>query len=121
MTGARYVVHRREFTTGIVRHNAAMRALTVKPGVAGSAAIEDVPEPGAGAGDVVVETLFVGVCGTDIEIASGAYGWAPPGRDRLVLGHESLGRVVEAPAGSGLAPGDLVVLNSSKLKCSRRG
>src|SRR3546814_317519 len=28
---------------------------------------------------------------------------------RLVLGHESLGRVLEAPAGSRLAPGDLVV------------
>ena len=36
------------------------------------------------------------------------YGWAPPGRDRLILGHESLGRVLEAPADSGLAPGDLV-------------
>src|SRR5690606_34169845 len=27
---------------------------------------------------------------------------------RLVLGHESLGRVLEAPAGSGFAPGDVV-------------
>ena len=39
----------------------------------------------------------------------GEYGWAPPGEDRLVLGHESLGRVREAPDGSGFAPGDLVV------------
>ena len=29
----------------------------------------------------------------------GEYGWAPPGEERLVLGHESLGRVLEAPAG----------------------
>ena len=58
---------------------------------------------------MLVETLAVGICGTDIEILSGAYGWAPPGRDRLVLGHESLGRVLEAPAGSDLAKGDLVV------------
>jgi glucose 1-dehydrogenase len=49
------------------------------------------------------------VCGTDREIAAGDYGWAPPGRDRLVLGHESLGRVRTAPAGSGFVPGDLVV------------
>ena len=49
------------------------------------------------------------MCGTDKEIAAGEYGWAPPGRDRLVLGHESLGRVREAPAGSGFAAGDLVV------------
>jgi len=58
---------------------------------------------------VLVETLAVGVCGTDIEITSGAYGWPPAGRERLVLGHESLGRVLEAPAGAAVAAGDLVV------------
>src|SRR5207244_13278075 len=83
--------------------------LAVGAGVAGSAAGTEAPEPAPGDGTVLVDTLLVGVCGTDIEIASGAYGWPPPGRDRLVLGHESLGRVVEAPAASGLAPGDLVV------------
>jgi threonine dehydrogenase-like Zn-dependent dehydrogenase len=39
----------------------------------------------------------------------GEYGWAPHGAERLILGHESLGRVREAPAGSGFEPGDLVV------------
>jgi glucose 1-dehydrogenase len=87
----------------------AMRALTVQPGVAGSARAEDVPEPPAGDGPVLVETLAVGVCGTDAEIAAGEYGEAPPGEDRLILGHESLGRVLEAPAESGLSAGDLVV------------
>jgi threonine dehydrogenase-like Zn-dependent dehydrogenase len=57
---------------------------------------------------VLVEMLALGVCGTDREIHAGEYGWPPPGRDRLVLGHESLGRVREAPAGSDLAVGDLV-------------
>lgn len=52
--------------------------------------------------------MAIGVCGTDKEIVRGDYGWAPPGRDRLILGHESLGRVLEAPAGSELAEGDLV-------------
>ena len=33
----------------------------------------------------------------------------PPGRDRLILGHESLGRAEQAPAGGSLAPGALVV------------
>ncbi|WP_229830494.1 alcohol dehydrogenase catalytic domain-containing protein [Streptomyces mutabilis] len=42
-------------------------------------------------------------------MASGTYGQAPPHHDRLVLGHESLGRVVEAPHDSGFGPGDLVV------------
>ena len=86
-----------------------MRALTVKPLQANSAAIEDVPEPADTDGSVLVQTLAVGVCGTDIEIVSGDYGWAPPGRERLVLGHESLGRVLEAPSGAGVAVGDLVV------------
>ncbi|HXQ76244.1 MAG TPA: glucose 1-dehydrogenase [Acidimicrobiales bacterium] len=86
-----------------------MKALTVKPMTAGSARLDDVEEPPLADGPVLVETLAVGVCGTDIEITSGAYGWAPPGRDRLVLGHESLGRVLEAPAGAAVAAGDLVV------------
>src|SRR5690242_12800403 len=86
-----------------------MRALTVIPGEANSAAVVDVPEPTPEQGAILARTLAVGVCGTDVEIVSGAYGWAPSGRERLVLGHESLGEVVEAPAGSGLAPGDLVV------------
>jgi threonine dehydrogenase-like Zn-dependent dehydrogenase len=86
-----------------------MRALTVAPGRAGSAGLEDVPEPPPDDGPVLVETLAIGVCGTDQEIVSGAYGWPPPGRDRLVLGHESRGRVLEAPAGASMQPGDLVV------------
>ena len=86
-----------------------MKALTVQPLTANSARLEDVPEPPQADGPVLVETLAVGVCGTDVEIVSGAYGWAPPGRDRLVLGHESLGRVLEAPDGAGLSAGDLVV------------
>ena len=86
-----------------------MKALTVKPMEAGSARLDDVGDPPESDGPVLVETLAVGVCGTDVEIVSGAYGWAPEGRDRLVLGHESLGRVMEAPAGAPVAPGDLVV------------
>jgi glucose 1-dehydrogenase len=36
---------------------------------------------------VLVEALAVGICGTDAEIADGGYGWLPPERDRLILGH----------------------------------
>jgi len=86
-----------------------MKAITVQPGVAGSVRFEEVPEPDESTGSILVEAVAVGICGTDVEIASGAYGWAPPGRERLVLGHESLGRVVDAGPGSGLQPGDLVV------------
>jgi len=86
-----------------------MRAITVSPGIANSARLEEVPEPPLGDGAVLVRTQALGVCGTDREILSGVYGFAPPGEGRLVLGHESLGAVEEAPAGCGLAPGDLVV------------
>ncbi|MEU7482847.1 glucose 1-dehydrogenase [Streptomyces sp. NPDC042319] len=86
-----------------------MRALTVRPLQPGSLEVREVPDPVAGAGELLVDGLDVGVCGTDKEIAAGDYGAPPPGRDRLVLGHESLGRVREAPPGSGFARGDLVV------------
>ncbi len=86
-----------------------MKALSVVPQQAGSAALLDVDEPPVSDGPILVETLAVGICGTDIEILSGAYGWSPPGRERLVLGHESLGRVLEAPHDSPVAVGDLVV------------
>src|SRR4029079_18302085 len=57
----------------------------------------------------LVDGLAIGVCGTDKEIVAGDYGWAPPGQDRLVLGHESLGRGGTAPPDSGFTSGDLVV------------
>jgi threonine dehydrogenase-like Zn-dependent dehydrogenase len=85
-----------------------MKALTVRPGVANSAELRDVSEPDPDAGPVLVQGLAIGVCGTDREIVNGQYGWAPPGQDHLILGHESLGRVIEAPAESGLVSGDLV-------------
>src|SRR4051794_37263402 len=85
-----------------------MRALTTIPLTAESLAVVDVPDPTPHDGDLLVEAIAVGVCGTDKEIARGDYGWAPPGQDRLVLGHESLGRVRTAPAGSGFDAGDLV-------------
>jgi threonine dehydrogenase-like Zn-dependent dehydrogenase len=86
-----------------------MRALTVIPEQPGSAAVIDIDEPDAEQGDVLVDGLALGVCGTDREILDGDYGEAPPGHERLVLGHESLGVIREAPEGGGFASGDLVV------------
>ncbi|WP_298566458.1 glucose 1-dehydrogenase [Streptomyces luteogriseus] len=85
-----------------------MRALTVRPGARGSVEVRDVPEAVPAAGELLVQGLTAGVCGTDREIARGEYGWSPPGREWLVLGHESLGRVRQAPPGSGFSAGDLV-------------
>jgi threonine dehydrogenase-like Zn-dependent dehydrogenase len=86
-----------------------MQALTVQPKKAGSLDVEEIRDPEPGPDELLVDGLAIGVCGTDREIASGDYGWAPSGRDRLVLGHESLGRVAAAPPDSGFSVGDLVV------------
>ena len=86
-----------------------MRALTVEPGTPNSIRLEDVAAPPQSDGAVLVRALALGICGTDREIDEGKYGSAPPGQKRLILGHESLGKVEQAPAGSNLQPGDLVV------------
>ncbi len=86
-----------------------MKGITVEPGRAGSAQLEEISEPGARDGSVLVEAVAVGVCGTDVEIGEGKYGWAPAGSKRLVLGHESLGRVIDPGPAVTLRAGDLVV------------
>ena len=85
-----------------------MRALSVVPGRPDTATVEERPDPPPSDGAVLVDGLLMGVCGTDVEIAKDGYGAPPSGAASLVLGHESLGRVREAPAGSGFVPGDLV-------------
>ena len=85
-----------------------MRALTVAPGIANSARVDDVADPPLSDGAVLVRALAIGVCGTDRDIVGGHYGWAPPGQTRLVIGHESLGIVREAPPGSSVKAGDHV-------------
>jgi threonine dehydrogenase-like Zn-dependent dehydrogenase len=86
-----------------------MKAITVEPLKPDSARLDDVPEPEMENGSVLVEAIAVGVCGTDVEIVEGKYGTAPRGKTRLVLGHESLGRVLEPGPGGTLKRGDLVV------------
>jgi len=86
-----------------------MRSVTVVPLQKDSAELTELPEPPEEDGPVLVATHAVGVCGTDLEIIEGDYGWAPPGETRLAIGHESLGRVLEAPDGCGFSAGDPVV------------
>jgi glucose 1-dehydrogenase len=76
-----------------------MRAMTVIPGEPGSTELTELPEPEPEDGELLVEPLYLGVCGTDREIVDGVHGEPPPGSERLVLGHELLGRVREARAG----------------------
>ncbi|MFI6095539.1 alcohol dehydrogenase catalytic domain-containing protein [Lentzea sp. NPDC051213] len=78
-----------------------MRALTVDLARAGSLSLTELPDPEPGPDELLVEGLAIGICGTDREIVRGEFG---VGR-RLVIGHESLGRVVSGP---GFTPGSLV-------------
>jgi len=86
-----------------------MKAITVIPKKEGSAQLMEVSEPEIHEGSVLVEAIAVGVCGTDVEIVEGKYGWAPKGKEHLILGHESLGRVIDPGPSGGLKKGDLVV------------
>ncbi len=87
-----------------------MKAVAVFPGTKEIKVIDlEVPqitEPD----QVKLRMLDVGVCGTDKEICSFQYGTLPAGSDYLVIGHESLGEVMEVgPAVSRVKVGDLVV------------
>jgi threonine dehydrogenase-like Zn-dependent dehydrogenase len=86
-----------------------VKAITVEPQKPDTAHLEDIPEPDPRGGSVLVQAIAVGVCGTDVEIVEGKYGWAPRGKTRLVLGHESLGRVIDPGPSGALQQGDLVV------------
>ena len=85
-----------------------MRALSVEPGTADSLAVTEAALPEPAADELLVTGLAIGVCGTDRELNGGQYGWAPPGQERLIIGHESLGRVGAVPDGSDFAVGDLI-------------
>lgn len=58
----------------------------------GSIEIDDIPAPTAGPNDVVIAPEAVGICGTDIHLASGDY---PTGTFPVVPGHEFAGTVTE--------------------------
>jgi threonine dehydrogenase-like Zn-dependent dehydrogenase len=86
-----------------------MRAVTILPGVKDSIRLDELAEPPLSDGAILVRTRALGICGTDHEILQGLYGSAPAGAERLVLGHESLGLVQDAPRGSGFSAGDPIV------------
>ena len=59
---------------------------------------------------VRMQVLEVGICGTDREETSGGRADAPTGEDRLIIGHEMLGKVLEIGSDvKNFAVGDLAV------------
>src|SRR6478736_4737310 len=72
-------------------------------------AVEERPEPQPKPGEVVVEVIATGICGSDFHGYSGENGRRHPGQ---VMGHETVGRIDELGAGvSDLARGQLVTIN----------
>jgi threonine dehydrogenase-like Zn-dependent dehydrogenase len=79
--------------------------------------VDEVPEPEPGPGDVLIEIVATGICGSDIHGYTGENGRRVRGQ---VMGHETVGRVlaVGADAGGDLAVGDAVAVNPV-LWCGR--
>ncbi len=96
------------------------QAVTVAPGKAGSVEIRRVPVERPQRGQVLARTIAVGICGTDAEIVSGAYGVAPPGSERLVLGHESLLAVEEVGPDAGDLQAEQLVVGIVRRPCPER-
>ena len=73
-----------------------MKAIAVIPGTSNISLI-DVQEPQITEQDEIkLRIIEVGICGTDREEASGGRADAPPGENKLIIGHEMFGEVVEA-------------------------
>ncbi|MEM1944238.1 MAG: alcohol dehydrogenase catalytic domain-containing protein [Nitrososphaerota archaeon] len=71
----------------------------------GDLRLEDMAEPSAGPGDVVIRVEAVLTCGTDLKTIRRGHPYVRPPR---VLGHEYSGVVVEAGEGSGFSVGERV-------------
>jgi len=87
-----------------------MLAVAAQTGSAQPLLVEAPPPRLPAAGEVLCRTLELGICGTDREILHSAAPWTPAGEDRLILGHECLGRIEALGDGvAGFRVGDLVV------------
>ena len=89
-----------------------MRAVIVeRPGVV---RVDDVPEPEAAPGEVVVRVGACGICGTDVHIVDGEF---PPAKYPVIPGHELGGEIVAlGPDVVGWKVGDRVGIDPT-LNC----
>ena len=95
-----------------------MKAVAIFPGNKQFKVIRDFPEPRIESPkQIKARMLDVGICGTDKDIVHFQYGTPPEGSPYLVIGHESLGEVVETGAEvSQVHKGDLIVLKFPKSR-----
>jgi glucose 1-dehydrogenase len=95
-----------------------MKAVAVYPGKREVKVIDRAEPAKPARSEVKLRILEVGVCGTDKDICAWAYGTPPEGSDHFVLGHESLGEVVEVgPEVADMRVGDLAVA-TVRLPCT---
>src|ERR1700686_4451372 len=98
-TQSRNVVQKLFFRRSLFRSFFTMKAVAVFPKTQEVKVIDNHEEPQiTEPTQVKLRMLDVGVCGTDKEICSFEYGTPPDGSDYLVIGHESLGEVIEVGA-----------------------
>jgi len=72
-----------------------------------SVALREVPAPGPACSEVLVRVGYASICGSDVTIAAGKH---PRAKPPLILGHEFMGAVAQAPEGSDLHIGQRVVI-----------
>ena len=76
---------------------------------ANNISVEEVPRPGAGAGEAVIRITLTTICGTDLHILRGEYAVKPG----LVIGHEPVGVIEELGEGvTGYKIGDRVLVGA---------
>ena len=81
---------------------------------------QEVPEPHAGPGQVVVKVAGSGLCHTDFTIISREQSYWKNEPPPFTLGHEIAGWVEELGAGvKGFQRGDSVAVNPSWASCGR--
>jgi 2-desacetyl-2-hydroxyethyl bacteriochlorophyllide A dehydrogenase len=85
------------------------------------ASVQEVPEPEAGPGHVVVEVVRAGVCGTDVEFFTGTMPYLRDGHASypIRIGHEWCGRVAVLGAGVDPSWAGVFVTGDTMLGCGR--
>jgi len=81
-------------------------------------AVEDVPVPEPGLGEVLVKVAFCGICHSDLSLINGTF---PPQQPVVTQGHEASGTIAKlGPDVTGWAEGDRVIVAAGRpcLTCA---
>ncbi len=91
--------------------NGRVAVVTTAPGCV---AVEAEADPSPGPGEIVVETVATGICGSDLHLFQGDHPYA---HFPLAQGHEAVGRVVGLGAGADPSLADALVVVEPTLEC----